>query len=118
MEDGQNHGGEDLLGGGQCRADPAAGTASAFPADLARVGAAKHADGLLDDLTVLGVRTPGPAQHRAALAEDTALTLELTADAAAVGVEVPMPDALCAAAAHRLGLPLFTADLVAAEHPA
>ncbi|MFF2956780.1 hypothetical protein ACFVVU_36245 [Kitasatospora sp. NPDC057965] len=45
---------------------------------------------------------------------DTALALEFTAQADA-GVGLTMPDALCAAAAHRLGLPLLTADLLPVE---
>ncbi|MEV7602945.1 AbrB/MazE/SpoVT family DNA-binding domain-containing protein [Kitasatospora sp. NPDC089797] len=79
---------------------------------LARAGTHERADALLADLAVLGVQIPGPAKHRAHLAEDTALALELTAEAAREGVEVPMPDALCTAAAHRLGVPLFAADLL------
>ncbi|MFF2751331.1 AbrB/MazE/SpoVT family DNA-binding domain-containing protein [Kitasatospora sp. NPDC058048] len=82
---------------------------------LARAGAHQRADTLLAELAVLGVRLPGPAKARATLAEDTAHAVQLTAEAARAGVEVPLSDALCAAAAHRLGVPLFAADLLPAE---
>ncbi|MFB7126427.1 hypothetical protein [Kitasatospora sp. NPDC056273] len=42
-------------------------------------GAHVRADNLLAELAVLGVRQPGPAKHRATLAPDTALALELIA---------------------------------------
>ncbi|MER8103911.1 hypothetical protein [Kitasatospora sp. NPDC094016] len=38
-----------------------------------------------------------------------------TAQAAVGGVELTMPDALCAAAAHRLGVPLLATDLLPTE---
>ncbi|MFF7995057.1 AbrB/MazE/SpoVT family DNA-binding domain-containing protein [Kitasatospora xanthocidica] len=79
---------------------------------LARAGAHQHADRLLTDLGLLGVQRPSTAEHRATLAEHTALALELTADAARDGFDVTLPDALCAAAAVRLHLPLFAADLL------
>lgn len=79
---------------------------------LARAGAHDRADALLTNLAVLGVHLPDPAEHRTTLAEDTAHAVELTAEAARAGVDVPLPDALCAAAAHRLGVPLFAADLL------
>ncbi|WP_380286476.1 hypothetical protein [Kitasatospora purpeofusca] len=82
---------------------------------LARAGVHEQADAVLAELAVVGVRQPGPAKHRATLAADTALALELTAQASAAGVDLTMPDALCAAAAHRLGLPLLTADLLPPE---
>ncbi|MER5353376.1 hypothetical protein ABT093_23955 [Kitasatospora sp. NPDC002551] len=85
---------------------------------LARAGAHDRAEAVLAELAVVGVRQPGPAKHRATLAGDTALALELTAQAAAAGVDLTMPDALCAAAAHRLGLPLLAADLLPAEEGA
>ncbi|MFE4360426.1 hypothetical protein [Kitasatospora sp. NPDC056800] len=82
---------------------------------LARAGAHDRADALLAELAVLGVRQPGPAKHRATLAADTAAALELTARAASAGVDLTMPDALCTAAAHRLGIPLLAADLLPAQ---
>ncbi|MFD9597358.1 AbrB/MazE/SpoVT family DNA-binding domain-containing protein [Kitasatospora sp. NPDC059973] len=84
---------------------------------LARAGAHERADHLLAELTLLGVRQPRPAEHRAALATDTAHALDLTTRAAAAAIELTMPDALCAAAAHRLALPLLAADLLPTETP-
>ncbi|MFE3875469.1 AbrB/MazE/SpoVT family DNA-binding domain-containing protein [Kitasatospora sp. NPDC059146] len=81
---------------------------------LARAGAHEQADTLLAELAVVGVRQPGPAKHRATLAADTALALELTAQAADGGVDLTMPDALCTAAARRLGIPLLAAGLLPA----
>ncbi|MGW7448151.1 AbrB/MazE/SpoVT family DNA-binding domain-containing protein [Kitasatospora sp. NPDC054795] len=85
---------------------------------LARAGAHDRADAVLAELAVVGVHQPGPAKHRTTLAADTAHALELTAQASVAGVDLTMPDALCAAAAHRLGLPLLAADLLPAEEGA
>lgn len=79
---------------------------------LAQAGAHQHADALLADLAVLGVRLPGPAKHRATLAEDTADALELTQTAAKAGYVLTMADALCAAASRRLEAGLIAADLL------
>ncbi|MFJ6791980.1 hypothetical protein [Streptomyces angustmyceticus] len=79
---------------------------------LAQAGAHQHADALLADLAVLGVRMPSPAKHRATLAEDTAVALELTQTAAQARYTLSMPDALCAAAARRLEAGLIAADLL------
>ena len=79
---------------------------------LARAGAHQAADALLADLSVLGVRLPGPAKQRATLAEDTAIALELTQDAARAGYTLTLSDALCGAAALRLEARLVAADLL------
>ncbi|KOV13308.1 hypothetical protein ADK60_29885 [Streptomyces sp. XY431] len=84
---------------------------------LARAGIHERADHLLNELTLLGVRQVRPAEHRAALAADTAHALDLTNRAAAGGIDLTMPDALCAAAAHRLALPLLAADLLPEQAP-
>ncbi|MCS0606013.1 hypothetical protein NX794_33115 [Streptomyces sp. LP11] len=79
---------------------------------LARAGAHERAEALLTDLGVLGVKMPGAARNRAALAGDTAMALELIRTADAAGHLLTMPDALCAAAAHRLEAGLVAADLL------
>ncbi|WP_327075503.1 AbrB/MazE/SpoVT family DNA-binding domain-containing protein (plasmid) [Kitasatospora purpeofusca] len=84
---------------------------------LARAGAHERADHLLAELALLGVRRPSTAEHRTALAADTAHALDLTARAAVAGLDLPMPDALCAAAAHRLDAPLLAAGLLPTETP-
>ncbi|WSR45874.1 hypothetical protein OG196_43020 (plasmid) [Kitasatospora purpeofusca] len=84
---------------------------------LARASAPEHADHLLTELTLLGVRQVRPAEHRAALAPDTAHALDLTTRAAATGIDLTMADALCAATAHRLALPLLAADLIPEQAP-
>ncbi|MEW1551503.1 AbrB/MazE/SpoVT family DNA-binding domain-containing protein [Streptomyces tsukubensis] len=80
---------------------------------LVRGGAGEHADALLADLAVLGVRMPGPAKQRATLAQDTAVALRLVEEAAKAGYVLTMPDARCAAAAVRLEARLVAADLLA-----
>ncbi|MEV8103158.1 hypothetical protein [Streptomyces sp. NPDC088135] len=79
---------------------------------LAQAGAHQRADALLADLAVFGVRLPGPAKHRATLAEDTAVALELTRKAAQLGYTLTLADALCAATALRLEARLVAADLL------
>ncbi|MGW4694051.1 AbrB/MazE/SpoVT family DNA-binding domain-containing protein [Kitasatospora cineracea] len=65
-------------------------------------------DTVLEDLTLLGLRLVAPGSGHADLAEDTVTALELIA---AVrdrdGVELDAADALCAAVALRLGVPLL-----------
>ncbi|MFJ4094169.1 AbrB/MazE/SpoVT family DNA-binding domain-containing protein [Kitasatospora sp. NPDC089913] len=84
---------------------------------LARAGAHERADRLLAELPLIGVRQVCPAEHRAALASDTARALDLTTRAAAAGIDLTMADALCAATAHRLAMPLLAADLVPERAP-
>ncbi|MFE0460420.1 hypothetical protein ACFW1A_14355 [Kitasatospora sp. NPDC058965] len=79
---------------------------------LARAGAHAQADPLLTDLAVLGVQRPGADEHRAALAADTAHALHLVSGAAENGFLLSMADALCVAAADRIGLPVVAADLL------
>jgi bifunctional DNA-binding transcriptional regulator/antitoxin component of YhaV-PrlF toxin-antitoxin module len=79
---------------------------------MARAGAHAQADPLLTDLALLGVQMPSSDEHRATLAGRTATALEHIASAARVGFDVSLPDALCAATAYQLGLPLIAADLL------
>ncbi|MEW1551342.1 AbrB/MazE/SpoVT family DNA-binding domain-containing protein [Streptomyces tsukubensis] len=79
---------------------------------LVRAGVHEHADALLADLAVLGVRVPGPAKQRATLAQDTAVALKLIEEAARAGYVLTLPDARCAAAAVRLEARLIAADLL------
>lgn len=79
---------------------------------LAKASAHEHADALIADLAVLGVRLPGPTKRRATLAEDTALALELIQTAAQAGHVLTMADAVCAATSRRLEAGLVAADLL------